>query len=56
MTGQKAACLFHIDINTAPQNQSMRFNKDSLLSFVQSAETIAVKLIGDVERLVGNDK
>ena len=56
MTGHNASCLFHLDINTAPQNLRMLFNKDSLLSFVQSAETIAVKLIGDVERLVGNDK
>ena len=42
--------------NEADIAKVMRFNKDSLLSFVQSAETIAVKLIGDVERLVGNDK
>ena len=56
VTGQKAACLFHIDINTAPQNQSMRFRKDSLLPFVQNAKAIAIKLIGDVERLIMNDK
>lgn len=52
ITGQKAACLFHIDINTTPQNQSMRFRKDSLPSFVESATAIATKLISDVERLI----
>ena len=56
VTGQKAACLFHIDINTAPQNQSMRFRKDSLPSFVQNAKAIATQLTGDVERLVMDDK
>lgn len=56
ITGQKAACLFHIDINTAPQNQSMRFRKDSLPPFVQNAKAIAIKLIEDVERLIINDK
>lgn len=56
ITGQKAACLFHIDINTAPQNQSMRFRKDSLPPFILSAKTIAINLIGDVERLIIDDK
>ena len=56
VTGQKAACLFHIDINTAPQNQSMRFRKDSLPSFVQNAKAIAIQLTRDVERLVMDDK
>lgn len=56
ITGQKAVCLFHIDINTAPQNQNMRFRKDSLPSFVQNAKAIATKLIGDVERLLMDDK
>lgn len=56
ITGQKAACLFHIDINTIPQNQSMRFRKDSLPSFVQNAKAIATVLMGDVERLVMVDK
>ena len=56
ITGQKAVCLFHIDINTAPQNQSMRFRKDSLPSFVQNAKDIAIRLIGDVERLIMDDK
>lgn len=56
ITGQKAACLFHIDINTIPQNQSMRFRKDSLPSFVQNAKAIATVLMGDVERLIMVDK
>lgn len=56
ITGQKAACLFHIDINTSPQNQSMRFGKDSLPAFIENTKDIAIGLINDVERLVIDDK
>ncbi len=56
ITGQKAACLFHIDINTVPQNQSMRFSMETLPSFVRNAKSIATKLIDDVERLIMDAK
>lgn len=52
ITGQKAVCLFHIDINTVPQKQSMRFTKDSLSMFVLNTKTIAQKLTSDIERLI----
>jgi hypothetical protein len=52
VTGLKAAALFHIDINTLPQNQNMRFSKEALEPFVQSALSIAISLISDVERLI----
>lgn len=54
-TGQKAAILFHIDINTLPQNQNMRFGKDSLPPFVQNAQEIAQIILADVERLITDE-
>lgn len=55
ITGQKAACLFHIDINTIPQNQNMRFDKKALPSFVENAKSIATELTDDIERLIMNE-
>lgn len=52
VTGQKAAVLFHVDINTLPQNQNMRFGEDSLEPFVREAASIATNLITDIERLI----
>lgn len=55
VTGQKAAVLFHVDINTLPQNQNLRFDKLALRPFVQSAAAIASTIIADVERLVSDE-
>lgn len=54
-SGQQAAVLFHVDINTLPQNQDMRFNKQALEPFVQNAKDIASTIITDVERLISNE-
>ena len=48
----KPVILFHIDINTLPQNQAMRFSSDSLRYFVKESQPIAEELIDDVERLI----
>lgn len=55
VTGRKAAVLFHVDINTLPQNQNMRFDKLALEPFVQNAAAIASTIIADVERLISNE-
>lgn len=54
-TGQKALIVYHIDINTLPQNGDMRFNKDSLATFVNESSPIATRLIEDVERLITSE-
>ena len=54
-SGQQAVVLFHIDINTLPQNQNMRFDKLALEPFVQNAAAIASTIIADVERLISNE-
>lgn len=48
----KPATLYHIDINTLPQNQSMRFSRESLYSFVEKILPITKEIIVDVERLI----
>lgn len=55
VSGQQAAILFHVDINTLPQNQNMRFGKQALEPFVQNAAAIASTIIADVERLISNE-
>lgn len=52
VTGQKAAILFHVDINTAPQNSSIRFNTGALSQFVKSVTPLAQGIVNDVERLI----
>ena len=52
VTGQKAAVLFHIDINTVPNNTNIRFNTSALNQFVQSVCPIAQKISDDVEGLI----
>ena len=52
VTGQKAAVLFHIDINTVPQNINIRFNTCALAQFVQIVTPIAQRISDDVERLI----
>lgn len=54
-TNQKPIILSHIDINTIPQNQNMRFNQDSLASFVKNAVSIAINLTSDIEGLILDD-
>lgn len=52
VTGQKAAVLFHIDINTVPKNTNIRFNTCALDQFVQIVTPIAQRIWDDVERLI----
>lgn len=53
--GQKPGLLYHIDINTLPQNEGMRFDKSSLRSFIDNVTPIATQIINDVERLITID-
>lgn len=46
---KESAILFHIDINTAPQNQTMRFDAAKLRLFVDEAQEIALGLTKDIE-------
>lgn len=55
ITGKKSAILFLLDINTTPQNQNMRFDKESLSPFVKEGINIASNLMDDVERLISDD-
>lgn len=55
ISGQKAAVIFHIDINTIPQRNDIRFDKDSLVSFVEKTGPIAKEIIEDVEELIANE-
>lgn len=52
---QQAAVILHVDINTLPQNQNMRFNKQALEPFVQNAKGIASTIIDDANRLISNE-
>lgn len=52
VTGQKAAVLFHIDINTVPKNTNIRFNTCALDQFVEIVTPIAQRIWDDVERLI----
>ena len=55
MTGQKAAVLFHIDINTVPKNANIRFDVSALKQFVQTVTPVAQRIANDVERLISGD-
>lgn len=48
----KPAVLYHIDINTLPQNQNMRFSSNALHPFIEKIMPIAKEIIVDVERLI----
>lgn len=49
ITGEKGAVLLHLDINTAPQNQSPRFSKYSLHDFSNHGVSIVREISDDVE-------
>lgn len=51
----KPAILYHIDINTLPQNQNMRFSSTCIDHFVDKATPIAKGIVADVERLIVNE-
>lgn len=50
------AILYHIDINTLPQNQSMRFASPAIEEFSEAVIPTAKEIIADVERLIGNEQ
>lgn len=50
------AILYHIDINTLPQNQSMRFSSPAIKPFSEEIIPTAKEIITDVERLIGNEQ
>lgn len=50
------AILYYIDINTLPQNQSMRFSSPAITSFSDEIMPTAKKIIEDVERLIRNEQ
>ena len=54
--GQKPGLLYHIDINTLPQNAGMRFDNSALRPFIDGVIPIATQIIHDVERLIASDK
>ncbi len=43
--------LCHLDINTIPQNQGFRFNKNDVSSFICEAKKIICNIINDFEGL-----
>lgn len=49
------AVLYHIDINTLPQNQNMRFSSVAISSFVGKVTPIAKEIVTDVEGLIANE-
>ena len=53
--GEQIAVIYHMDINTLPQNINMRFDNSSLRPFTDSILPIAEKITNDVERLVLDD-
>ena len=50
------AILYHIDINTLPQNQRMRFSSPAIEAFSEAVIPTAKEIIADVERLIGNEQ
>lgn len=53
--GDKAAVMYHIDVNTLPQNTDMRFAYSALMPFVENILPIVTKIANDAERLITND-
>lgn len=53
--GEKAAVIYHMDINTLPQNTNMRFDCSSLKPFIDCILPIAGIITNDVERLIFDD-
>ena len=53
--GQKPGLLYHIDINTIPQNTGLRFTSSALKPFIDGVIPIATQIIKDVERLIACD-
>lgn len=52
---EKTAVIYHMDINTLPQNTNMRFDSSSLKPFIDNILPIADKITNDVERLILDD-
>lgn len=52
---QRQALLYHLDINTVPQNTTLRFCNTSLAEFTTNVTPIIEKILIDVERLISID-
>lgn len=49
---RQTSVLYHIDINTLPQNPELRFNHEALNPFVEKIMPISAEVISGIERLI----